>query len=735
MGAIRSRSRRADRRAGGGRRSRLVCLAAVVALALVTAVSPIAPAGAEVVPGPPQNVWLEWDLESVIVYLDTNPDGLAVEYLLRLETVPADPATIQELTVPAVGDGAAQTFFGLEEGRTYAVQVWAVGADGTHSEPVVPVGSPFTVAPPVDSILEVTAVATAPDTIEVTWVPNPAAPPPEAFLLDIRKDPYSYDDGHVEEGIPGSARSFTWSDAEPGTTYYVSVAVSDPPSPYPSRDTTVTTPEAGPPPPAPLAVTTTVVGTTMTVGWTPDPAGPAADRFRVRAEGERCELVRTWSVGTAASVDLEVERDCEYEVTVVALAADGAASEPVAAFELPVYVPFEPPLDVEAIATSAHHVVVRWRPAAPPEEGQIFGVRFWAPDGTDLFQPSSTSGTEVTTGLWSAGSTLVVRVASCSVVSGRCGPWLPEAGVSVTLPADVNTLSGVATAPDGTPLAGASVGAYGSEDTWFPSATTTTGPDGSYTLVDVPSSVYKLRVDAPAGSSLAPHWYPGTPSRSEATRVWAVGGLTYPDLDVSFTEPRSVAGLVTRQGAPVAGATVMAFGPTDTWVPSSRTTTAGDGTYALDRLSASSTYRILAVGPEGSSLEARWYPGTARRAEAAPVDTTAGPVTGIDIDWPDAPGISGVVTGPGGVPLAGATVTAYRPTDRYVGTVAVRAAADGSFAIDRLDPGTYLLLVRPREGSGTSACWHAGVLRRADATPIASTGEPRTGIDTSCPAG
>lgn len=730
MGTIGSTSRRTHR-GRTGRGARLAALVAGLALAVVS-LSSAAPAIAAVVPGPPQNAWLEWDLEIVNVFVDANPDGLAVEHLIRLETVPADPATTQERRVPP---SSGAWFDGLELGRTYAVQVWAVGADGTLSEPVVPVGSPFTVAPPVESLLEVTATAPAPDTIEVTWVPNPEAPPPQAFMVDIRKDPSSYVDGHVEEGISGTARSFTWSDAEPATTYYVSVAVSDPPSPLPSRDTTVTTPEAGPPPPAPLAVTATVAGTTMTVAWTPDDAGPAAERYRVRASSERCDVVGTWAAGTSTSTDLAVQRDCEYEVTVAALAPDGASSAPVEAAGSPVYVPFDPPLDVAAVAVSAHQVVVRWGTDSPPGDDQIFNVRFWLPDGTDLLDPWVSRGTEVTTGWWDAGSTLVVRVASCGVQSGRCGPWVPEAGVSVTLPADVSTLSGVVTAPDGAPLAGAAVWAYASGDTWLPSATATTGADGSYALVDVAPSLYEILVNPPAGSPLAPRWYPGTAARSDATSVWVEGGRTYPDLDVAFTAPRSVAGRVTRAGAPVAGALVMAFTPADTWVGSFWATTAADGTYTLDGLGAASTYRILAIGPAGSSLETRWYPGTGQRAGATPVDTTAGPVTGIDIDWPAAPGISGVVTGPGGSPLAGATVTAYQPTDGYVGTVAVTAAADGSYSIDRLAPGTYLLLVRPRAGSGAAACWHAGVLKRADATPVTFTGAPRTGIDTVCPAG
>jgi hypothetical protein len=315
-----------------------------------------------------------------------------------------------------------------------------------------------------------------------------------------------------------------------------------------------------------------------------------------------------------------------------------------------------------------------------------------------------------------------------------CGPWLPEAGVSVTLPADLTTLGGTVTAPDGSPLAGAAVWAYASGDTWLPSATATTGADGSYALVDIPPSLYKIRVNPPAGSPLAPRWYPATASRSNATQVWAEGGRTYSDLDVAFTEPRSVAGRVTREGAPVPGATVMAFVPTDTWVGSVWATTAADGTYTLDGLDAS-TYRVLALGPQGSGLEGRWYPGTRQRSDATPVDTTAGPVTDVDIDWPVAPGISGVDTGPGGSPLAGATVAAYRPTDGYVGAAAVTAADDGSYSIDRLDPGRYLLLVLPPSGSGATACWHAGVLTRADATVVTFTGAPRTGVDTRCPAG
>lgn len=732
MRAIRSRKRRTHRGPSGRGGPWLAGLVAGLALAVVSSLAPAVPATGSAVPGPPQNVWLEWDLETMTVYLDANPDGLAVESLIRLETVPSDPATTQERRVPP---SSGAWFDGLELGRTYAVTVWAVSADGTLSEPVVPAGSPFTVAPPVQSLLEVTATATAPDTIEVTWVTNPEAPPPQAFMVDIRKDPSTHVDGHVEEGIPGSARSFTWSDAEPATTYEVSVAVSDPPSPFPSGSTTVTTPEAGPPPPAPLAVTATVAGATMTVAWTPDDSGPSAERYRVRASSEQCESVGTWAAGTSTSTDLAVQRDCLYAVTVAALAADGASSGPVEAAGSPVYVPFEPPLDVEAVAISAHRVVVRWRTAAPPEAGQRFHVRFWAPDGTDLYMPWATEGTEVTTGWWDAGTTLVARVASCGVQSGMCGPWLPDAGVSVTLPADVTTMTGRVTAPDGTPLAGAAVWAFAEGDTWRPSAIATTGTDGTYALVDAPSARYTIRVQPPAGSPLAPHWYPATPSRSEAASVLAEGGLTYSDLDVAFTTPRSVTGRVTREGAPVAGALVMAFAPADRWIGSFRTTTAADGTYTLDRLGAVATYRIVAIGPEGSSLEARWYPGTGRRPDATPVDTTAGPVDGIDIDWPAGSGISGVVTGPGGVPLAGATVTAYRPTDRYVGTVGVTTAADGSYSIDRLDPGTYRLLVHPRAGSGTAACWHAGVLKRTDATSLTFTGAPLTGIDTSCPAG
>jgi hypothetical protein len=472
----------------------------------------------------------------------------------------------------------------------------------------------------------------------------------------------------------------------------------------------------------------------MTVAWTPDTTGPAAERYRVRAATERCEAVGMWAGGTSTSIDLAVQRDCEYEVTVAALAPDGASSVPVEAAGSPVYVPFEPPVDVAADAVSAHHVVVRWRTDTPPEANQVFRVGFWTPDGTAQGTWTSRE-TEVATGWWDAGSTLVVRVASCGIETGKCGPWIPEAGVSVTLPADVSTLSGLVTAPDGTPLAGAAVWAYASGDTWLPSATATTGADGAYALVDVPPSSYTIRVVPPAGSPLAPHWYPGTPSRSEATSVWAEGGRTYSDLDVSFGVPRSVSGRVTREGVPVAGARVMAYAPTDTWLGSFWAMTAGDGTYTLDGLGAASTYRILTIGPEGSSLEARWYPGTGQRAEATQVDTTAGPVTGVDIDWPHAPGISGVVTGPDGLPLAGATVTAYLPTDRYVGTVAVTAAVDGSYSLDRLDPGTYLLFVRPRAGSGAAACWYVGALKRADATPVTFTGAPLTGLDTPCPAG
>jgi hypothetical protein len=728
IGSTGGRSNR-DRLVRG--RARLAALIAGVVL-VVVAMSPAAPASGAVVPGPPQDVWLEWDLEITTVYLQANPDGLAVEHVVRLETVPPDAATTQERRVSPSAAGV--WFDGLELGRTYAVQVWAVSADGTLSEPVVPTGSPFTVAPPVESLLEVSATAPAPDTIEVTWVPNPEAPSPLEFMVDIRKDPESYDDGHVEEGIAGTARSFTWSDAEPATTYFVSVAVSDPSSPLPSLDTTVTTPEAGPPPPAPLAVTATVAGTTMTVAWTPDSSGPAPERYRVRASSGRCALVRTWVAGTSSSADLAVERDCEYEVTVTALASDGAPSAAVVAEGSPIYVPYEPPLDVAAVASSAHQVLVSWRTEDPRAPGQVFRVRIWAPDGTGP-QQWTTTATQVTTGWWEAETTLVVRVASCGAVTDRCGPWVPEAGVAVTLPTDLGTLSGTVTGPDGSPLVGATVQGYADEDSWLPSVTATTGADGTYTLVDVAPARYKIRVAPPAGSPLVAHWYPGTTSRRDAASVVVEGGRTYPDIDVAFTAPRPISGRITAAGAPVADALVMAYTPTDRWAGSFATRTSADGTFRVEVLGPTASVRIVAIGPAGSGLEPRWYSGARQRASATPVDTTSGPVTGIDIDWPVDPGISGVVTGAGGAPLAGARVSVYRPTDGYVGYATVTSGTDGAYSIDRLDPGTYLVLVRPSAGSGATACWYGGVVARADATPVTYTGVPLTGIDTSCPAG
>lgn len=172
-----------------------------------------------------------------------------------------------------------------------------------------------------------------------------------------------------------------------------------------------------------------------------------------------------------------------------------------------------------------------------------------------------------------------------------------------------NAITGTVTGPGGAPVADAWVLAYRPTDGYGPTWVARTGPDGNYVMPDLPADeAYRLGVVPPASANLTSQVAPGT---------FAVVG-TPRTVDFELASLRSLTGtVVDADGDPVAGAMVLALKPTDTWVPSFRTTTGPDGTFALSDLPPD-TYTVGYRAEPGATLH--FYEATKDRRAATPVD-------------------------------------------------------------------------------------------------------------------
>ncbi len=299
---------------------------------------------------------------------------------------------------------------------------------------------------------------------------------------------------------------------------------------------------------------------------------------------------------------------------------------------------------------------------------------------------------------------------------------VPDAG-SATVDAVVEPLrsiSGTVSWPPGTLAGGcATVEVYSvnSSNVVRQVSACTSNGQGRYTAYVDPGE-YLIRTTAPG---YEPGWHGG------ATEVDAtVVDVTASDadaVDAALATAASISGVVTDPaGAPLANVYVQVY-ETINGTYASGGSTASDGSYRVDGLSAGS-FTVQFQDSSGTYLN-EWFDDVALQASAVVIDVAAGEaVVGVDASLARAGSISGVVTDSTGAPLQ--DIYVYSVPGYGYGYTAV----DGSYRIGGLPAGSYQ--VRFNGSDDYSGEWFDNAADQGSAAEVVvAAGEAVVGVDAS----
>ena len=240
-----------------------------------------------------------------------------------------------------------------------------------------------------------------------------------------------------------------------------------------------------------------------------------------------------------------------------------------------------------------------------------------------------------------------------------------------------------------------------------------TGADGGYTLPALPDGEYYLKADT--GGRFRNEWYPDAPVYDVedpvgdgAGTVAVTNGASVTNILFELVAGASVAGTVSAQAG---GAIAECY--VDLHQADGRrlfyTRTNSNGVYRVGGLPAGTYY--LATDTSGAYVD-EWYPDQVLMTRTNPVADAAGALvlgegtslTNLHLVLREGGSISGTVTGPDGLGLAGCYLDVYRGTNYHGWTW---TDSNGVYRVETLPAGTYYLR--------TDACeevvneWYGGV--------------------------
>lgn len=278
---------------------------------------------------------------------------------------------------------------------------------------------------------------------------------------------------------------------------------------------------------------------------------------------------------------------------------------------------------------------------------------------------------------------------------------------------------GTVTDAEGAPVPLVSVRIYRQYQQWSPVASVVTGVAGTYATNGLPPGKYKVEFAPSGNNDYLNVWNAGkdTFDLADPVTVTDASGAT---VDAVLQRGGSIAGIVTDPDgvALQANVTVHRNGQY-----ASSAFTGQDGRYTLPRLKPGD-YKLWVQPWPNSDLLSEWYDKAESVADATPITVTAGGTRTLDVQLARAAKISGTVRGPGGTPVAGVRVRTYGGP----GYATTTTAADGTYTLARLRPGSYQVKFGAKDGLAKQ--WYDRADLRAQAQTIQLVaGQDRTGVD------
>lgn len=284
---------------------------------------------------------------------------------------------------------------------------------------------------------------------------------------------------------------------------------------------------------------------------------------------------------------------------------------------------------------------------------------------------------------------------------------------------DGGTISGIVTNTSGALLAGIDLDVYDLAGV-RQDVNAVTKADGSYSLPILPAGSYKIRVDPTQAQGYPRTYYPGVYSLSSAGVVSVTVGATTSGQNFSLPQGGFATGTIRRSdtNAVLAGIDLDVYDQADQRVDI--TTFSGvDGAYIIGPI-APGSYHMRADPGQRDGFMVQYYNGKIDLATAdGIIITSGGTTTGLNYNLTPAGWIEGTVTRSGtGVPLAGIDLDLYNAADDTRVSLNARTAADGTYLLGPLLPGTYKLRCDPTPEQFLAVEYFDSIVRIAEATPI-----------------
>lgn len=270
------------------------------------------------------------------------------------------------------------------------------------------------------------------------------------------------------------------------------------------------------------------------------------------------------------------------------------------------------------------------------------------------------------------------------------------------------------------------------------SVSATTDANGNYVIDALPDGEY---IVSTSHRDYYQQYYDGKASVRDATPVTITSAASISDVDFALDKRNpdpvyTISGTVRdAQGNPIASASIIGEGmntPNMRWY-SARS--ANDGSYTMHV--PLGTFRVRCTH-NGYATEYFDNVGDAAQATPITIDGTSPARTGVDFSLDMYNGaIAGIVTDANNTPVAHASVSAWvngRPSTNAAGALfgTTRTAADGSYLIERLAPGDYVVRA---DAQGFIPEYFDSVTDFSQATEITVGTQIVTGIDFSLDAG